>query len=119
MAKKKKSTKKKNAAPPPVERSPFWQLTGAILLCLTAIFLLLGGFGTGGALPVNLFNGAYAVFGWAAYLAPVALVYWGIYKFMSDDRRIPLPKLLGIFAVLVFAASWLFTAFATQQPDGS
>lgn len=116
MAKKKKSTKKKVA---PItednEPSAFWPLAGAIILIVAALFLLLGGFGTGGPLPINLFKGAYWALGWAAYLTPVALVYWGVYKFKAEDRRIPLSKLISIAAVLVFASSWLYVAFASHS----
>lgn len=115
MAKKKKTTKKKNAAPAPVERSPFWQLTGAILLFVVALFLLLGGFGTGGPLPQSLFDGAYTVFGVAAYLMPFALVYWGVYKFAADDHRIPLGRLFSMLGVLLFSASWLHTTFSADM----
>jgi S-DNA-T family DNA segregation ATPase FtsK/SpoIIIE len=80
---------------------------------------LLGGFGTGGPLPINLFHGAYWTFGWAAYLAPVALVYWGVYKFSAEDRRIPLSKLLGMLAVLFFASGWAYTAFASRSIAGA
>lgn len=119
MAKKKKQTKKKKVEEVSSgERSPFWALSGAIVLILAAVFLLIGGFGTGGPLPVNLFHGAYWAFGWAAYLTPVALVYWGVYKFMAEDRRIPLGKLTGMVAVLVFASGWLHTAFAIKDVNG-
>lgn len=115
MAKKKKQTRKKT--PEPTERSPFWPLTGAILLFVVALFLLLGGFGTGGPLPQNLFDGAYAVLGWAAYLLPFALGYWGVYKFTSEDHQIPLGRLLSMLSVLAFASGWLFAAFATKSLD--
>jgi S-DNA-T family DNA segregation ATPase FtsK/SpoIIIE len=118
MAKKKKSSKKKSAAPVYTERSPFWSYSASVLLILLAAFTLLGGFGTGGALPKGLFDGASWLFGWAAWLVPVALVYWGVYKFMAEDHRIPLGKLFGMFAVLIFAASWFYTAFAKAQPIG-
>lgn len=117
MAKKKQTRKK--AASQPVERSPFWQLTGAILLFVLALFLLLGGFGTGGPLPKGLFDGGYWAFGVAAYLLPVALVYWGIYKFTAEDHQIPLSRLLSMIGVLAFAAGWLFSAFATKQTGGT
>jgi len=120
MAKKKKSTRKKKVeAVEHVERSSFWPLSGAILLFAIALFLLLGGFGTGGALPVGLFEGAYATLGWAAYLTPFALVYWGVYKFTAEDHRVPLPKFSSMIAILIVSASWFFTAFASKQPDGS
>ncbi len=114
MGKKKKTTKAKKGQEE-VEASPFWPLAGAILLCVLALFLLLGGFGTGGTLPKALFNGAYWTFGWAGYLVPFACIYWGVYKFRSEDHHIPLGKLVSIFGVLVFVSGWLFTAFAEQQ----
>jgi S-DNA-T family DNA segregation ATPase FtsK/SpoIIIE len=120
MAKKKKQTRKKKAdvVETAAERSAFWPLSGAILLFVFALFLLLGGFGTGGQLPTGMFHGAYAAFGWAAYLTPIALVYWGVYKFISEDRRVPLPKFSAMIAVLILASSWFFTAFANKQPSG-
>jgi S-DNA-T family DNA segregation ATPase FtsK/SpoIIIE len=113
MAKKKKQTKKKVEAV--VERSPFWAYTGAIALILLSFFLLLGGFGVGGPLPVNLFKGTYWTFGWAAYLTPIAFMYWGIYKFKAEDRRIPLGNLVAMTAVLLFSSSWAYTAFVTRD----
>ncbi|HUS25785.1 MAG TPA: DNA translocase FtsK [Nevskiaceae bacterium] len=117
MANRKKQTrsKKKDIE---VEPSPFWRLTGGVLLCVLALFVLLGGFGTGGPLPKGLFHGGYWTFGWAAYLLPIALAYWGVYKFKSEDHRIPLGNLLSMLAVLVFSSSWLFTAVATKTADG-
>lgn len=118
MVKKKKTTRKKKTSTAPVEQSPFWGLAGAVLLMLGAVFLLLGGFGTGGPLPINLFHGTYWSLGWAAYLTPVALVYWGIYKFMAEDRRIPLSKLIGMLAVLFFSSAWFYVAFASKNLAG-
>lgn len=112
MAKKKKHSRKHKDEV--TERSPFWAISGGILLCIVALFLLLGGFGTGGPLPVGMFKGAYAALGWAAYLLPVAFAYWGISKFMAEDGRIPFGKLLAMVGVLVFTAGWMFTAFADQ-----
>lgn len=115
MAKKKKTAKKRAAVKSEVERSPFWAMAGAVILVLIAIFLLLGGFGLGGPLPVELFKANYWLFGWVAYFTPIALVYWGIYKFMAEDRRIPLAKLSGMIAVLFFASGWAYTAFVSRS----
>src|SRR3954468_7765528 len=113
MAKKKKPVKRKNGRSKVAvaEPSPFWALSGAILMMALAFLLLLGGFGTGGPLPVNLFHGAYWALGWAAYLTPVALTYWGVHKFKAEDRQIPLSNLLGMLAVLLFASGWAYAAF--------
>lgn len=121
MSSKKKSKKsnKKATAPVVAERSAFWPLAGAIALFLVAFFLLLGGFGTGGPLPINLFKGAYAVLGWGAYLLPFALGYWGGYKFTTEDKRIPLGKFVSIIFVLLFSAGWLYVTFANRDAAGN
>lgn len=114
MAKKKKAVKKKKAEPVKSEQSSFWAMSGAIGLIVLGFFLLLGGFGIGGPLPVKLFAGAFWLLGWAAYITPVAAVYWGVYKFTAEDHQIPLNKLFGMLAVLLFASTWFYVAFATQ-----
>jgi S-DNA-T family DNA segregation ATPase FtsK/SpoIIIE len=119
MAKKKKTTKKTTKKVEAAEPSPFWAYAGAVLLILIGAFLLIGGFGTGGSLPMNLFHGAYWALGWAAYLTPLALVYWGIHKFMAEDHQIPIGSLLGMSAVLLFASSWFHTAFANKDTAGA
>lgn len=118
MAKKKKQTKKKRAEPEVVEQSNFWPLTGAILLFVIAFFLLLGGFGTGGNLPEMLFDGAFSLFGWVAYLTPFALAYFGVLKFVSEDHKVPLPKFSSMLAFLIFAAAWAHVAFVTKDTFG-
>ncbi len=118
MAKKKKHTKKKIVEPVISERSPFWGYSAAVLLLLLALFLLLGGLGTGGALPKGLFHAAYWLFGFAAWLTPVALVYWGVYKFSSEDHRVPLSNLFSMAFLLAFASSWLHVVFASKQTSG-
>jgi S-DNA-T family DNA segregation ATPase FtsK/SpoIIIE len=118
MAKKKKQTRKKAAPAQVSERSPFWGYVGAVTLILLAVFMLLGGFGTGGTLPTTLFMGAYAAFGYAAYLVPVALAYWGIYKFVAEDRRIPLGKWFSMLGVLIFSSSWFHVAFTSKDTNG-
>ncbi|HSX35868.1 MAG TPA: DNA translocase FtsK 4TM domain-containing protein [Patescibacteria group bacterium] len=120
MAKKKKQSKsRKKADEEIVEKSPFWPLASAVLLVVLGLFLLLGGFGTGGALPKGLFDGAYWTFGVAAYLVPFAFVYWAATKFRTEDHRIPLGNLFSVIGVMVFSAAWLFTAFASRLPDTS
>ncbi|HYF97021.1 MAG TPA: hypothetical protein VD947_03205, partial [Patescibacteria group bacterium] len=84
MAKKKKRAKKSaKATSKDPSSSGFWQLSFAILLFVFAFFLLLGGFGTGGSLPVGLFKQVYSALGWVAYLTPLALVFFGVHKFNS------------------------------------
>lgn len=114
MAKKKKRSNKKKIQEAPVAQSPFWPLSGAILLFVVALFALLGGFGTGGPLPKGIFHGLFWTLGWAAYLTPVALVYWGVYKFTSEDHHMPRAKIISMVGALAFIASLMFTMFASQ-----
>ncbi len=119
MAKKKKQSRSRKRA---VERedkadSTFWPLAGAILMFLLAAFLLLGGFGSGGPLPQKLFEGTYWAVGWGAFLVPIALVFFGILKFNSEDRQIPFPKLVAMLAFITMTASWLHVAFSDKLSD--
>lgn len=117
MAKKKKPVKKTNKpiADKPTLQSPFVGYSIAIALILVAIFMLLGGFGTGGSLPVSLFHGAYWLLGWAAFAVPVALIYFGVFKFKTEDHRIPTLKLISMLLLLLFLSSFLFTAFVSKN----
>lgn len=119
MAKKKKQTRKKRAQEIEYrEKSAFWPLAGAILMFLAAIFVLLGGFGTGGPLPKNLFDAAYWALGWGGFLVPLTLVFFGVIKFTNEDRQIPLAKFVSILAFVAMSASWLEVSFSTKLSDG-
>lgn len=121
MPKKKKTTRarKSTVTPEPAERSAFWPLAGAVLLMLIGVFLLLGGFGTGGPLPRSVFHAGYDVFGWAGYLIPVVLIYSGAYKFTREDHRFSSPKIAGALALLIFAAAYFHVAFASTDAQGA
>lgn len=114
-AKTKKKTTRKKAEPEVVPKSSFWPLTGAILLFIIAFFLLLGGFGTGGPLPVGMFKYTYEALGWAAYLTPLALVFFGVLKFKSEEHQIPLSKSTSMFAFVILAAAWAHVAFVSKD----
>lgn len=87
-------------------------------MVLTAIFVLLGGFNTGGPLPTGLFDGAAWALGWGAWLAPVALTYFGIVKFNSEDHQIPLGNFVSMLAGLTLTASWLHVISVTTDVNG-
>ena len=116
MAKKKK---RKSVKEEYKEPNLFWRQSAAILLFVAALFLLVGGFGAGGDLPKGLFSGFYWAFGWAAWLAPVALVYFGVLKFKSEDHKVPLSNSFSMVFLLAFLSGWLFTAFADRAADGA
>ncbi len=119
MPKKKKQNRgSRNTRTAVAEQSMFWPLAGGVGLIVVALLLLFGGFNTGGSLPKDLFHGDYWILGWAAYIAPVALIYWGVYKFISEDRQIPLDKLVSMLAVLLFMASFLYTSMVSRNVNG-
>ena len=119
MAKRKKATKKKAVEPEVIERSPLWAYSAAVLMIITALFVLLGGFGTGGHLPQALFGAGDWLFGWATWILPLAFVYWGVYKFVSSEHRLPLSQRVSMLGLFVFASAWFFTAFADMPAAGS
>lgn len=116
MAKRKKRTKKttKKSIQETKDNS-FWQLSFAIILFVLAFFLILGGFGTGGSLPVGMFKQIYNALGWVAYLTPLALVFFGVHKFKSEDRRIPLIKFASMLGFIITLAVACHTLFAHKD----
>lgn len=118
MAKKKKQTRKKATEPVVRTPSPVVGYVVAVILILLAVFILLGGFGAGGALPVWLFDATAWVLGWAAWLLPISLLYWGFYKFTSEDHRVPKGRVFSMYIFLALSAAWFYTAFSSQQASG-
>lgn len=120
MAKRKKrSNKKQSHKKMDVPREPnmFVRQMASVFMIIVAIFLLLGGFGTGGNLPVGMFDLVYKVLGVAAYLSPVALVYWAIHKFKSEDHNLSPSKVLSMSSLLISFSSWLHVAFVTRPSE--
>ncbi len=116
MAKKKKRKSRKVEQ---AEPNLFWRQAAAVLLFLAALFLLLGGFGIGGKLPEGLFSFFYSAFGWAAWLAPVALVYFGVLKFKTEDHKVPLSNSFSMVFLMSFLAGFLHTSFADEVQTGT
>jgi S-DNA-T family DNA segregation ATPase FtsK/SpoIIIE len=112
MAKKKKNSRSKAKAP--AQKSPFWAYAGAVILLLTALFILLGGFNTGGSLPLALYDGTATLLGMAAYAAPVFLGFWGVNKFLSSDHSAPPKKLTSLFIGLLLLAGLLHIMFSVK-----
>lgn len=124
MAKKKKTTKKKPSTRAPKAEvvktpSPIWGYMLAVVFILTGIFMVLGGFGTGGSLPKGLFSAASWLLGWGAWIVPVSLLYWGSYKFISEEQKLPGWRVLNMYLLMLFASAWFYTAFVTKQATGT
>jgi S-DNA-T family DNA segregation ATPase FtsK/SpoIIIE len=105
MAKKKKNTKSKKQAP--AQRSPFWAYAGAVVLVLSGIFILIGGFNAGGTLPITLYEVAQNILGYAAFILPVYLIYWGTSKFIAEGQKAPTKRLTSLL-IAIFLLSALF-----------
>ncbi len=87
-------------------------------LFLIALFVIIGGFGSGGSLPIGLFHGGYWTFGWAAYFLPLALIYVGVYKFASEEHKIPADKLISALVALVFISCLFYSVFVNKTAAG-
>lgn len=111
---KKKSTSRKKVSEVPKEPNLFVRQVGGVLMLVAAVFLLLGGFGTGGSLPQGMFNLVYGVFGVAAYLSPVAFAFWGFHKLKAEENDLPLSVILSMSSLLIISSAWLHVGFATR-----
>jgi S-DNA-T family DNA segregation ATPase FtsK/SpoIIIE len=112
-SKKRTPAKKKKVESVLREPNMFVRQVGAVLMIVTGLFLFIGGFGTGGSLPVGMFDVVYDLLGSAAYIAPVALWYWGFHKFRAEDHDLPLSKILSMSTLLLVFSSWLHVAFVS------
>jgi S-DNA-T family DNA segregation ATPase FtsK/SpoIIIE len=121
MAKKKKTTKKKKTNKPEIvkESSGFGLYALAVVLFLLAILLFIGGFGTGGSLPLAMFHGVYWVFGWAGYIVPIILIIGSVYIFMREDHLVPKDKLASLIIVLLSFSGLSYVLFANKNSLGS
>lgn len=89
----------------------FWRGLGAIALIVIGIIMAFGAF-ISAPIPAGLWDGTWWLLGGAAIIAPIALIYLGISKFLSEEQEIPLVRLAGCVGLLVFFAGWLHAAFA-------
>jgi S-DNA-T family DNA segregation ATPase FtsK/SpoIIIE len=119
MPKKKKTTRTRKKADAAVEtKSPFWHLSAGAGLILLAILITLGGFHTGGIGPKGFFNVLYWIFGWAAWFTVFGLVYVGVHVFKSEEHKVPVNRLSGLLAMLLFGSGFFYTILAKQINGG-
>lgn len=118
-SKKKKTTSKKKSEVVVREPNMFVRQVGAVIMLVAAIFLVLGGFGTGGSLPQGMFDIVYDIFGLAAYLSPIALAYWGVHKLKAEEHDLPLSSILSMTSLLVTSSVWLHVGFVTRSTESS
>jgi S-DNA-T family DNA segregation ATPase FtsK/SpoIIIE len=118
MAKKKKR-KSRARAQEVKEPNMFWRQAASVLLFIIAIFLLLGGFGIGGNLPVGMFNGVYWALGFAAYLLFFVAIYFGVLKLQSEENKVPFHKFVSTLALLIALSGWLHVAWVDKLADGT
>jgi len=113
---KKRTSKKKVEAPQ--EPNLFVRQVGSLVMIIFAVFLLMGGFGTGGDLPIGMFDLTYKIFGAAAYLVFIALVYWGVHKLRAEEHDLPLSRVLSMSSLLVMLSSLFHVMFVERSVQG-
>jgi S-DNA-T family DNA segregation ATPase FtsK/SpoIIIE len=106
MAKKKRRTQKRKTAKKEELQGPnyFWRQVFVFAMVVAALFLLVGGFGWGGILPVKLFSGASWLLGLVAYLLPFVIIFLAVQKYKHEEFMIPFMKLFASFLFLVCLA---------------
>lgn len=112
MAKKRKKraayTKRKTKTAK--EMSGFWRGVASVALIIAGVVLGFGAF-IDASVPHSFWNGVWSFIGAASILAPLAFFYLGALKLLSDDHRMPIPKVLGVGGLLLFMSSWAQVAF--------
>ncbi len=119
MAAKRKTSLKsrKKANQDRKDRTAFWRSIGAVSLIIAGIILAFGSF-ISAPIPKDFWDGVWWAFGAATIFAPFALLYLGSLKFLSEDRQIPLPKMVGVLGLLVFFAGWMHALFIHHDSVG-
>ncbi len=122
MAKKRKNGRKKPTAAAKKKeekKAPsagFWPGVGAVALIIAGIILGFGIF-ISAPIPHDFWHGAWWSLGVAAYIAPIALIYLGALKFVTEEQKIPLAKMVAVIGLLIFFASCMHTSFAHHDMD--
>lgn len=121
MAKKSKRGRKpkKQDIGEPRKVSPFWKQVYAFLLIVLALFLLLGGLGTGGDFPEWFFDKASLLFGMAAYFLPFTIIYLAIVMFRTENHTVPFSKLVAALATPALLAGMLHIFVETSEASSS
>ncbi len=119
MAKRKTKKRSSKRAPAPKEPNLFLRQAIAVIFIIIAVILLVGGFGTGGDLPVGLFGVIYKLFGLAAYLSPTALIYWGVHKIKADEHALPKLRILSMSCLLLSFAALNHVLFVSKDSNSS
>lgn len=119
MAKRK--TKKKSAKRAPVEKEPnmFLRQAVAVVLIIIAVILSVGGFGVGGPLPVGFFGVVYKILGLAAYLSPIALIYWGVHKIKAEEHVLAKLRILSMSCFLLSFAALNHVLFVAKESSSA
>lgn len=119
--KKKKSVNKKNKSIKPLEKktSGFYLYALATVLILVAIISLIGGFNTGGSLPIAIFHGFYWLFGWGAFFSMIGLVVLAIIIFRNDQKVFPIYPALSLLVANLSISAVMEVLFANKSVSGS
>lgn len=117
MAAKKRKKSKKSKKDESKNSSSFWRGLGAVSLIIGGIVLAFGSF-IDAPIPRGMWNASWWLVGGATVAMPLALIFLGSLKFLSEDQRIPLPKIVGIVSFFTFFSSWLHVAFLHESPSG-
>jgi S-DNA-T family DNA segregation ATPase FtsK/SpoIIIE len=112
MAKKKKrSAKRSNTRKRVVNDSPqhvlpdgFWAQTGAVLLIVFSLLIILGWFGLGGPILDWLNEATIATIGYGVYIVPIVFIYVAVEIFRAEENRIPFVMKLATAVELVWVA---------------
>lgn len=117
MAKRKKSRSKKNNKPQHTLPEGFWRQVGGIVSVVTALLLIVAMFGAGGPFLDWLLGVTKVMFGAAAFVLPVILIFLAVATFRAEQNRLAMVMKFASLLILVWLAG-LFGVFS-GDPDNS
>ena len=112
---KKKQTRKKKSAPKVQEPSLFWPIAWGVILIVTSILLIVGGFGAGGSLPQAMYDGVASAFGWVAFVVAIGLLYLAVLKLADEDKSLPKLKSFSTILFVFFLSGLTYVLSANKD----
>ena len=115
----KKGTKSKKQQKPE-NRLPagFWAQTGAVVILLISVLLVVTWFGAGGPVLDWIHAQALSLIGWAVFALPPIFIFCAVEIFKQENNKVPLVTKVGSFFTIIFLTG-LFGLFEDRHGNAT
>ena len=106
----KKTTRRTRRAAPAPKKSTlpagFWSQVGAVLIGFFSFFLILGWFGYGGKILVEIHRSLITFMGGATYFLPFVLIFISVEIFRHEENKFPTVKAIVLTFILLLISGF-------------